>query len=105
MSRRQRDFRCHAGVERLTPARGAKTPAITRLQARKTGCWNRRREVIAALFAEGEKIRRDLNADDVRPIIDRRCLATAGAEKAGFRSAAAFRQLFAKDVALAAGSA
>ena len=77
------------GVVRFLPARHADAPAIARLQAGEAPFGDRRRQVVARLAAEGEKLFRHPTADDVHADVFRAGVAAAVAVEAGARRLAA----------------
>ena len=94
--------RRHAGLQRLTPARGAEAPAVARLKSGEIEVWLRGGEVVASCLGEGKELRRDLDADCVQPEIVRARMAAAGAIEAGQRPLRATLQRLTEDVALGA---
>src|SRR6516225_3732453 len=97
--RRQPDLWRLAGLERLLPALGAQTPAIARLEAGKTECRNRCRQVVAGGFRERQKRRVDPGAHGMHPEILGSGVAAAVAVKSGHRLGAAFGERLAEDIA------
>ena len=89
-----------SGLERLTPARGAETPAVAGLKAGKAELRPRRGKVVAPRFREGEELRRHLDAHRVQAQILGAGMAAARAIEPGDRALGADRERLAEDVPL-----
>src|SRR5205807_6670210 len=74
-------------------------PAIAGLEAREADLRHRRREIVAGIFREGEKIGIDVGADRVHAKIIRPGVAAAGAIETGERVRAALGERLAQHIA------
>ena len=99
MRRRQPDFWCPPGFERLLPAFGAKAPAIARLEPRKAEFGHRCRQIVADRLRERQKRGIELGADSMHPEILGSGVAAAIPIEASHRLDAAFGEWLAEDVA------
>ena len=69
MRRLEQDRRRTAGVKRLAPARCAEAPAITGFESRELIQRERRREVVATRFGEGEKLVGQHHTDGMHALV------------------------------------
>src|SRR5262245_46286828 len=70
-----------AGLQRLLPARGAQTPAISGLEARETVVGHGRRQIVAARLGEFEEVVGHDDADGMAAEVLRTRIAAGVAEE------------------------
>lgn len=98
------DWRVRAALDTFEPARGAHAPPVAGLQAGEFELRPWRREVVADLATEREKVRGHLHAHRVAAVVLGTGVAAAVAKKSGHRLRGARLERAAKDVACGQGT-
>src|SRR4051812_24534520 len=98
MRRGEDDFRGGAVIKRFLPARGAKAPAVARLQTGEAPLQVRRRKIVAGRLGECQELGRHHYANGVRADVLGTGVAAAVAKKASHGCRAARGELSAEHV-------